>query len=267
LANRLITLILSIALISTSFFPHVSSPSTGSELNIYRTGIKFVLTANWWGLSATGTMEVIGNTKFRGRDVILVRSQVTELGGFLGFIVKFLRIYKESNTFDSYIDADTLMTVRYEVYKLSDDGSRKPTEHIYFDRELNRVVSLEDNRTVISDVAPDIQDVFSIFLDLLCRFNTEKLFVGKKFLLNIYGYEEAFKVKVEVTHLTMTNGTPVYTLEIKKLPAVFKYPASVSFEVTDVGEGFKLPTRGQCTINVPLLPDITVKGGLIAKLL
>lgn len=247
---------MSVCLFSQEYLP------SGADFRIYETDTKFVLTARWWGLSATGTMEILGNTKFRGRDVILVRSQVTELGGFLGFIMKFLRIYKGANTFDSYIDADTFMAVRYEVYKLNNDGSKKLTEHIYFDRELNRVVSLEDNKTIISNVAPDIQDALSIFLDVLYRVNTEKLFVGKKFELNLYAYKEAFKVEVEVTRLTMTNGTAVYTLEIKELPAVFKYPASISFEVTDVGDGFKFSTRGRCTIDVPVLPNITIKGEL-----
>jgi len=261
-SNRPIIVILSITLMSVFLFSQGFLSSPSENLHIYKTGTKFVLTARWWGLSATGSMEILENTKFRGRDVILVRSQVTELGGFLGFIVRFLRIYKESNTFDSYIDADTFMTVRYEVYKLNDDGSRKLTEHIYFDRKSNRVMSLEDNKTIINNAAPDIQDVFSIFLDILHKLNTERLFVGMKFAFNLYGYKEAFEVEIEVTRLTMAGGRPVYTLEIKELPAVFKHPASVSFEVTDVGEGFNLPTRGQCTIDIPFLPDITVKGGL-----
>jgi hypothetical protein len=239
-----------------------SSSSASPDSHIYKTVTKFFLTARWWGLSATGTIEILGNTKFRGRDVILVRSQVTELGGFLGFIVKFLRVYRESNTFDSYINADTFMTVRYEIYKLNDDGSKKPTEHIYFDRELNRVVSLEDSKTIISNVAPDIQDASSILLDILYRLNTERLFVGKKLVSNLYSYREAFKVEVEVTGLTMADGTTIYTLEIKDLPAVFKHPASLSFEVADVGEGFRLPTRGWCTIDVPVLPNVTIEGGL-----
>jgi hypothetical protein len=247
---------------SVCLFSQESLSSADANPHIYRTGTKLVLTARWWGLFATGTMEVLGKTEFRGRDVILVRSQVTELGGFLGFIVKFLRIYKESNTFDSYIDPDTLMTVRYEAYKLNDNGSKKLTEHVYFDRKLSRVVSLEDNKTIMSNVAPDIQDAFSVSLALLYRFNTEKLFVGKRFELNLYGYREAFKVDLEVTRLTMTDGTSVYTLEIEELPAVFKHPASVSFEVTDIGGGLKFPTRGKCTIDVPVLPNITVKGEL-----
>ena len=72
---------------SMCLFSQRSLSSAGADPHIYKAGTKFVLTARWWGLSATGTMEVLGNTKFRGGDVILVRAQVTELGGFLGFIV------------------------------------------------------------------------------------------------------------------------------------------------------------------------------------
>lgn len=207
-------------------------------------------------------MEVLENTKFRGEDVILLRSRRTRLGGLLGFIVKFLRAYKGSNTFDSYIDPDTFMAVRYENYELSKDGSKKVNEQIYFDRELNRVVSLEDNKTIVSNVAPDIQDIFSAFLALIYRLNTEELFVGKEFSVNIYGHEEAYEVEIEVTHWKLRNGTAVYTLEIEELPAIFKHPASVSFEVTDVRDGFSLPTRGKCTIDVPVLTSITIKGNL-----
>ena len=262
MTNRPIVVALSIILMSVCLLSQESSSTATADLHIYKTGTKLVLNAKWWGLSAAGTMEVLENTKFRGKDVILVRSQMIKLGGLLGFIVKFLRVYRGSNTFDSYIDPDTFMPVRYEIYKLNKDGSKKLNEHVYFDRELNRVVSLEDSKTIVSNVAPDVQDTFSAFLDLICRFNTEKLFVGKKFSVDIYGYEEAFEVEMEVTHWKLRNGIAVYTLEIDQLPAVFKHPASVSFEVTDVGGGFRLPTKGKCTIDVPVLTSVTVKGDL-----
>jgi len=207
-------------------------------------------------------MEVVGKTKFRGKDTILVRSQVTELGGFLGFIVKFLRIYKESNTFDSYIDPDTLTPVRYEVYRLNKDGSKKLNEHIYFDRKLNRIVSLEDDSAILINAPPDTQDIFSSFLSLIRRFNAERLFVGKRFYMNVYMYKKISRVETEVTDITPVNGMPVYTLRIEKLPDIFKYPASIVFDVADVGGGFKFPTTGKCTINVPVLKGITVDGEL-----
>jgi len=253
---------LSIALTSICvllLFLQESSSSTNSYLHIYKTGTRFSLTVRWWGLSATGTMEVLENTKSSGKDAILVRSHVTKLGGFLGFIVKFLRMYKKSNTFDSYIDPETFMAMRYEVYQLNDDGSVELTEHIYFDRELNKVVSLVDNETIISDTSSDIQDAFSVFLNLLCRVNTEELSVGKEFELNLYAYRKAFKVEIDVTRLLLTGSRTIYTLEIEELPAMFKYPASLSFEVTDV-EGLKLPIAGKCIIHVPVLPDITIDG-------
>ncbi len=231
---------------------------------IYETGTKVTLTARWLGLSAAGNLEILENTQFGEKDVVLVRSQVTKLGGFMGFIVKFLRMYRGSNTFDSYIDTDTRMVVKYENYKLSKDGSKEINEHVYFDREQNRIVSLVDNRVIASNVAPDIQGTFSAFLTLLYRLNTERLFLGKKFVLKIYGYEEVFKVKVEVTHRAVRDGTVVYTLEVKELPAVFKYPASLAAEVTDVGESFIFPARGKCEIRLSLLPDITVKAKLRA---
>ena len=293
MTNRLTTVTLSIALVLTYLLSQEALPSAHVDPYIYnaateeqiveearrpesqksgipafrRSGFRKLpsalsLTARWWGLSAMGTMEILGNTEFRGEDVVLVRSQVTELGGFLGFIVRFLRIYKESNTFDSYIESDTFMTIRYEVYNLNDDGSKKLSEHIYFDRERNRVVSLTDNKTIISNAALDIQDAFSIFLDLIHKFNTEELFVGKRFKVNLYAYKKSYKVEIEVTHLALVNGTAVYTLEIKELPAVFKYPTAISFEVTDVRDGLKLPTRGKCTIHVPVLPDIAIEGEL-----
>ena len=97
-----------------------------------------------------------------------------------------------------------------------------------------------------------------MFLALLHRINTEELFVGKKIEANIYAYKKASRVEVETTHETMTDGKTVYTLEIEEMPELFKYPASMSFEVTDVRGGFRLPTRGKCTIDVPALPDITI---------
>jgi len=258
--NNIITrAIPTVLLASLLLFSQGSFANT--NLHIYKTGTKFVLTATWWGLSATGTMEVLGTAKFRGKDTILIRSQVTKLGGFLGFIVRFLRIYRESNTFDSYIDPDTRMPVRYEVYKL-DDGFKKLTEDVYFDRRLNRIILLSDNSMIINNPAPDTLDTFSSFLNLLYRFNTERLFTGKRFYVNNYAYKKISKIEVEVSGYKVVNGKPVYMMEIKELPDVFKYPASVTFEVTEDKRGFKLPTRGKCIIDVPILGNITVNGKL-----
>ncbi len=220
-----------------------------------------MLNVRWLGLSAVGTMDILENAG----NVILVRSQVTELGGLLGFIAKFLRMYKESNTFDSHIDSVEFTTVEYEIYRLKKDGSKDTAEHIYFDREQRRIVSLKDNKTIVKDVPPDIQDSFAAFLELICRFNDEELFPGKVFEINLYGYEKAFKVKVEVLHQALRGGKTVYTLEIAELPEVFKYPASITFEVTDIGNGFRFPTRGECNIRVRFFPDITLKGELRRK--
>ena len=248
-----------IVLVSIFLISQESLPLQSESSHIYETGTKFVLNIKWWGLSAVGTMDIVGNSEFRGRDVLLVRSQVTELGGFLGFIARFLKMYKGANTFDSYIDPDTSMTVRYEIYKLKKDGSKETIDHVYFDREANRIVSLEDNKTIVDDVSPDIQDIYSAFLALLYNANTEGLFPGKKYELEIYGYMKAFQVEVEVTRQEMQRGVPVYTLEIAELPEIFKYPASVISEFTDTGAGIILPTGGECTINLRLLPDMTVK--------
>lgn len=252
---------LPIVLISLLLISQESLPSPGADVNIYKEGTGFVLNVRWLGLTAVGTMDVMESAE----NVVLVRSQVTELGGLLGFIAKFLRMYRKSNTFDSYIDSVKFTTVEYEIYRLKEDGSKETAEHIYFDRERKRIVSLTDNKTIVKNVPPDIQDAFSAFLELIRRFNTEKLFPGKVFEVNLYGYEKAFKVKVEVVHQVSRDGKTVYTLEIADLPEVFKYPASITFEVTDIGNGFQFPTRGECTIRFRLFPDITLKGELRKK--
>lgn len=252
---------LPIILISLLLISQESLPSPGANLHIYKEGTGFVLNVRWLGLAAVGTMDIMENAG----NVILVRSRVTELGGLLGFIAKFLRMYKESNTFDSYIDSVEFLTARYEIYKLNKDGSKDTAEHIYFDRERKRIVSLTDSKTIVKNVPPDIQDAFSAFLELIRRFNDEELFPGKVFEVNLYGYEKAFKVKVEVVHQVLRDGKTFYTLEIADLPEVFKYPASLTFEVTDIGNGFQFPTRGECTIRIRLFPDITLKGELREK--
>ena len=211
-----------------------------------------------WGLSVTGTMEVMENTELDGEDVILVRARVIKMGGLLGLLVKLLRSYKGSNTFDSYIDPDTLMTVRYDMYKLKDDGSKKINDQLCFDREQNSVISLKDNETVINDAPPDLQEIFSIFLSLLSRFNTEDIFVGKKFNVSLNSYKKVAKIEIEVTSFSLVNGKPTYILEIKELLAVFKSPASVVLRITDVGGGFMSVIEGECTIHLTALPNITL---------
>lgn len=246
------------ALIIVCLFLQQFPSSADSDLHIYETGTKFSAVVRQWGMSATGTMEVMENTELDGKDVILVRVRVDKMGGLLGLLVKLLRSYKGSNTFDSYIDPDTLMTVRYDMYKLKDDGSKKINQQLYFDREQDSVISLKDNETVVSDAPPDVQDMFSVFLNLLSRFNTEDIFVGKKFNVNLYSYKKIANVEVEVTSFSLVNGKTTYILEIKELLAVFKSPASVVLRVTDVGHGFMSVVAGECTIHLTALPDVTL---------
>jgi hypothetical protein len=152
--------------------------SLSNPPDVYKPGTKFSLSLKWWGMSAYGTIEAIRNDKVREQDVIFVSAKTKELSGLLGFLVKLLRIYKGSNTFDSYIDTKTGLPVRYEVYKLNDDGTKKLNDHVYFDRKNKRVASYEDNSTVLSNVQPDIQDIFSGFLNLVRMFNTEDFYIG-----------------------------------------------------------------------------------------
>lgn len=249
----LLTVLIMVCLFSQQF-----PSSADSDLHIYETGTKFSAAVKHWGLSMAGTMEVMENTELDGKNVILVRARVIKMGGLLSLLVKLLRSYKGSNTFDSYMDPDTLMTVRYDMYKLKGDGSKKLNEQLYFDREQNSVISLKDNKTLVSDAPPDVRDIFSIFLDLLSRLNTEDIYVGKKFKTNLYSYKKIAKVEIEVTRFSLVNGKPTYILEIKELLAVFKSPASVVLRVTDVGHGFMSVTEGECTIHLTALPDITL---------
>jgi hypothetical protein len=213
-------------------FQQVSANET-----VYKPGTKFAINVKWWGLSANGTIEMLEKTKIGGRDVVLVRSQSMEVAGLLGFVVKFLRIYKESNTFDSYIDLETFLPVRYEVYKLNKDGSKKVTEHILFDRKLAKVKSYSNNSTILSNVPSNIQDVFSGFLNLIYRFNTEDIFIGKSFDLNLYMYKELGYISAKVISQKIVNGQKIYAFKINRLPDVFKYPASLTFEVAIAKDG------------------------------
>jgi hypothetical protein len=185
-----------------------------------------------------------------------------EVAGLLGFVVKFLRIYKESNTFDSYIDLETFLPVRYEVYKLNKDGSKKVTEHILFDRKLAKVKSYSNNSTILSNVPSNIQDVFSGFLNLIYRFNTEDIFIGKSFDLNLYMYKELGYISAKVISQKIVNGQKIYAFKINRLPDVFKYPASLTFEVAIAKDGLNLPTKGECTIDVPVWSNVTFMGDL-----
>ena len=234
--------------------------SIGDIIDVYKPGMKLGLSVKWWGLSAYGTMEVIRYDKTKGQDVVLVRSQSEEISGLLGFLVKFLRIYKGSNTFDSYIDPKTGLPVRYEVYKLEKDGTKKLNEHVYFDRKTRRVASYDDNSTILSNVQPDIQDTFSGFLNLIRMFNTEDIYVGKNFSLNLYIYREFSKLNIRVISQKVVDSQNVYTLEIDRFSDVFKHPASVTFDVVE-REGLKFPTKGVCTIDIPI-KDINVESDL-----
>jgi len=254
--------VLLLTLICVILIYNVSFSSEDIKEYIYKTGTKFVLTASWWGLSASADMEILGHTQFRGNDAILVRYQVTRMGGLMGFLVKFLRIYKESNTFDSYLDPDTLMAVRYEVYKLRKDNTKKPTEHVHFDRENKKIVSLYDDEIIIDSAAPEVQDAFALFLSLLYNINIEEPFVGQTFEVDLYAYRKANKIEVRVSDISVVNDRDVYILKIDELPDVFKHPTKVSFKVIDTGNGLKLPVSGECEIIVPFFPDITLKGTL-----
>jgi len=230
--------------------------SLSVPLDVYKVGVKFYVSIKLWGFSTNGTMEVLRHDNVRGENVVLIKSQIKEIRGLIGFLVKFLRVYKEANSFDSYIDPKTGLSVRYEVYKLKKDGTKKPNEHIFFDRKLRRIVSYESNSTTLSNVSPDIQDTFAGFLDLICIFNAENIFIGKLYSLNLYLYKEEHKVNIRVVSQKIVDGHKIYTLKIERLPDVFKYPASGTFEVAENG-GLMLPTKGTCTIDLPI-KDINV---------
>ena len=238
-----------------------NSSTESSSLDVYNLGVKFSLAVKWWGLSAQGDMEVIGKENVRGQDTVIVRSHVTEVKGFLSFIIKFLRMYRESNTFDSYINPTSALPVRYEVYKIMQDGSKKPTENVYFDRKNKRVASFDDDSTIVSNTPPDIQDTFSSFLMLINKFNNEDLYVDKCTTLNLYVYWESSKINVRVVGQKVVDGHKVYMMKIDRLPPIFKYPASISFEVVELGD-IKFPVRGQCIIELPNFKDIVIDGEL-----
>jgi hypothetical protein len=238
------------------------SSTNGGSFDIYKPGVKFSLNVKWWGLSANGNMEIIGKKKVNGQDTVILRSQVAEVGGFLSFIIKFMRVYKESNTFDSYIDPATTLPVRYDFYKMMKDGAKKFNERVYFDRNQRRVVSLDDNKTIISNTAPDIQDIYSFFLALIQKLNNEDMNIGKCITSNIYVYRESNKINIRVAGQKVVDGHKVYILKIDRLPPVFKYPASMSFEVVELGN-MRIPVRGQCTIEIPHFKDITIDAELV----
>lgn len=240
-----------------------SHPSTeSSSFDVYKPGVKFSLNVKWWGLSANGNMEIIGKKNVNGKDTVIVRSQVSEIGGFLSFIIKLLRIYRESNTFDSYIDPVSALPVRYDVYKVMKNGTKKFTECVYFDRKQRQVVSLDDNSTVISNTAPDIQDTYSFFLALIQKLNNENMSIGKCITSNVYIYRESCKINIRVAGQKVVDGRKVYILKIDRLPPVFKYPASMSFEVVEFGD-MRIPVKGECTIEVPHFKNITIDGELV----
>ena len=154
------------------------------------------------------------------------------------------------------------MTTRYEVYRLNDDGTKRLTEHVYFDRESKKAISIQDNEVIASNIPLDTQDTSAIFLGLLGKMNTEKLFVGKIFEINLYAHREIHKFNMEVTDFMTIDRTNIYTLVIKELPGIFKYPASVEIKVTNVDGGFLFPVYGKCVIHIPILPDVTVEARL-----
>ncbi len=240
-----------------------ASLQTSANPTIYKPGTKLGFNIKWWGLSAFGTIEIIEKTKVNDREVLLVRSQSTEVGGVFGLVARLLRVYKESNTFDTYIDSETLLPLKHEIYKLEKDGSKKIAERVLFDRKLNRATSYEDKSTITSNVPTEIYDTFSLFLKIIHRLNTEDIFIGKQYDMDTYMYRRTEHIRAKIVSQKMVNGQKVYTLEISKLPDIFKYPASLRFEVTTWKDGLILPARGECNIDVPILSDITFKGDLI----
>ena len=79
---------------------------------------------------------------------------------------------------------------------------------------------------------------------------------------NLFSHREVGELEIQVTDVALTDDAAVYRMKIGKLPAVFKHPATISFEVTDAGEGFMFPTRGKCIIDIPILPNIKINGEL-----
>lgn len=264
LANVILRLkILLIILISIyTLLSNVTGANSKGILPIYADQAKFVLNATSLGLTASGEMNVLGKTVRNGKELILVRSKVNEISGFVGFIIKLLRIYKESNTFDTYLDPKTLLPVFYEVYKVDKNDYKQINESVEFDRQMGVVRSFDQEDEFVLRAKPNTVDAFSGFLQLIARFTNEELCVGKRITISLYAYRTISDLHVDVINHRTMGFYDIYDMEIKKLPIVFKYPASIRFEVKRHNNGLALPTRGNCTIMVPHFMDVVINGQL-----
>ncbi|MBD3184174.1 hypothetical protein GF312_17955 [Candidatus Poribacteria bacterium] len=242
----------------------IGNNALSSEISeqIYSVGTKFTLDASFWGLSVSGNMEVSEKTTLNDKDAILIRSKVTKFGGLMGFIARFLRTYKGSDTFDSYIDAKTKRTMRYQVYKSNDDGTKDVKEHVYFNRKENKVISLKDDKVIIKNAKPDLQELFGSFLELICKMNEKGLALGQRFYVNLYEHERASQIEIKVKDYMIINGIPSYIVFIDDIPNMFKYPAQLEAQIIKNSKGFWIPVRGKCIIKIRFFPDVTVKGRL-----
>ncbi len=235
-------------------------------LSLYKvTGTKITCTARRFLLSGTGSLQAVKETEVNGKNVILVRGKVDKLGGILGFIISLLKVYKGAETSDSYIDIETHLPVQCIEYKQQKDGTKKITEHIYYDREKQSIKLLVDGK-VLKNVPYDIQDLVSVLVDFLYKVNTQKMAVGKILVANMLTADKNAGMKVgevvvEVTKMEVVEEGVIYTVTSKKLPDVLKYPTILSVRLLDNGKNL-IPVSGIGIIKIPVLGKIKIKMAL-----
>jgi len=126
---------------------------------------------------------------------------------------------------------------------------------------LQAVEEMELDGKVLNNVPYDIQDGVSTLIDFLNKANTDKMVVGKILKANMNAGMEIDEVVVKVTDVEKTQDGVIYTFTSQKLPDVLKYPTILSVQLLDDGKK-KLPISGVCTIEIPILRKIRIKGTL-----
>lgn len=165
---------------------------------------RFVYLIAWNGIPVGSVTAESGDViEYRGREVYVV-TIVTASNKFLS------RIYRVEDTYISYIDTETMSSMRYEANREEGSYRKKIIVEYDFDKMEAIYYSLLDGSVKRCDIKENVQDPVSA----MCYFMTLPLKVGDRISYVVNLNEKNYDLYGEVKDI-----------EVVKLPEMGNFPA------------------------------------------
>ena len=165
----------------------IPSPRTGKPVVGERLGFH----GRWFGIPVGyGWIEVKGLVDMEGRPAYHIEAQ-----GHTNEVLS--KLYPIHDVIDSYVDAETLMPVRFEKHQ--HEGHYRADEVVTFDRRSRQA----HYRSLLngSEKTIDLPDAFQDLISAMYWFRAQPLQPDRRLVLNLYSDEKIYQTQIQVKSL------------------------------------------------------------------